>query len=136
MLPVVGSTWSAGYGFQPFRVENTEITFQYSRRAAGTNLNGCKSSNISAVWTQCHQETLINGVLQGRKQTDPKGASALSGLRMWMLLLETVGLIDAPGLRYIIKLSSYLDMKNSPDLKHRRCVKEEVKSEALKGWNS
>ena len=136
MLPVVGSTWLAGYGYQPFRVETTEITFQYSRKAAGTKLNGCKSSNISAVWTPCHQETLINGVLQGRKQTDPKGASALSRARMCMLLLETVSLIDVPALRYILKVSSYLDMKNLPDLKHRRRVKEEVKSESLKGWNS
>ena len=136
MLPVVGSTWSADYGFRPFRVETTEITFQYSRRAIGTKLDSCKGSNISAVWTQCHQETLINGVLQGRKQTDRKGASALSRVHIWMLLSETIGLIDVPALRCVPKMSSYLDLKNLQQLKHRRRVKEDVKSKALKGWDS
>lgn len=136
MSTVVRLTWLAGYGFHPFRVETTEIDFPYSRRAAGTNLYGYKGSNVSAVWTPRHQETLINGVLQGRKQTDRMGASALSRMQIWNLLFETVGLIDVPALRYILRLSSYLDMKRSKDLEHRRRVKKDVKCEALKGWNN
>ena len=136
MLPVVSSTWLAGYGFRPFRVETTEVDFHYSRRAARTNSDGCKGSNISAVWTPRHQETLINGVLQGRKQTDRMGASALSRNQIWNLLLGTIGLIRAPVLRNVLEMSSYRDMKRSQDLEHRRRLKDDVKSTALKGWNN
>ena len=136
MLPVVSSTWLADYGFRPFRVETTEIDFHYSRRAAGTKSDGCKGSNISAVWTPRHQETLINGVLQGRKQTDRMGASALSRMQIWNLLLGTIGLIGVPALRNVLEMSSYLDMKRSQDLEYRRRLKDDVKSTALKGWNN
>lgn len=135
MMPVVGLTWLAGFEFRPFRVGTTEIEFHFSRRAAGTNLDGHKGSNISAVWTPRHQETLINGVLQGRKQTDLLGASVLSRIHIWNLLLETIDLMDIPALRNVLSMSSYLDMKRSQDLGHRRRVKEDVKREALKGWN-
>ena len=136
MSPVVGATWRAGYGFRPFRVETSDIVFRYSRRAAGTNLDACKGSNISAVWTPRHQETLINGVLQGRKQTDLKGASALSRMQIWNLLLETSRLIFSPVLENVLKMPLYSAMKVSKYLEHRRCVKKEVKREALMGWNN
>lgn len=136
MLPAVGSIWPVGYGFYPFRVETTDVGFPFSRRAAGTNPEGCKGSNISAVWTPRHHETLINGVLQGRRQNDRRGASALSRMHIWDLFLETIGLIDVPALRNILGMSSYLDMKRSQALEHRRLVNEDVKSKALKGWNN
>ena len=135
MLPVIGLTWQGGYGFRPFQVKTTEIAFHYSRRAAGGNLNTRKGSNISAVWTPRHQETLINGVLQGHKQIDRMGASALSRIQIWDLLLEAIALIDVAAPRYILELPSYLDMKKSRDLRQRQHVKEDVKREALKGWN-
>ena len=135
MLPVVGSNWPANYKFRPFRVKTTEITFHYSRRVACTNARSCKGSNISAVWTPNHQETLINGVLQGRKQTDRMGASALSRMGVWNLLLETVNLLGVPSLNSSLGLSSYMDMKLSQLLKHRRHVKNNVKDYALTGWN-
>ena len=99
-------------------------------------MDGCKGSNISAVWTPYQQETLVNGVLQGRKQTDQKGASALSRMHIWSLLLDTICLIDIPALRHVLELSSYLDMKTLQDLDYRRRVKQDVKDEALKGWNN
>ena len=136
MLPVVGSNWPGNYNFRPFRIETTEITFHFSRRAAGTNVDGFKGSNISAVWTLSHQETLINGVLQGRKQTDRMGASALSRVQIWNLLLQTANLLDIPSLNSSLGVSSYIDMKLSQGLKHRRLVKNNVKNDALKGWNS
>ena len=136
MLPVASSTWSGGYGYRPFRVETTEIDFQYSRRAAIASTAICKGSNVSAVWIPHHQETLINGVLQGRKQTDQRGASALSRMQTWNLVMEIVGLLDVPALTNMLERPSYLDMKNSQNLEQRRHVKEVVKSEALKGWDS
>ena len=136
MSPVVGSDWPANYNFRPFRIKTTEINFHYSRRAAGTNAKVCKGSNVSAVWTPNHQETLINGVLQGRKQTDRMGASVLSRVQIWNLFLQIVNLLDVPSLYSSLELSSYMDMKLSQGLKHRRHVKNDVKMEALKGWNS
>lgn len=135
MLPVVGSNWLGGYGFRPFRLETTGITFHNSRRAAGRNVDGCRGSNISAVWTPRLEETLINGVLQGRKQTDLKGASALSRVQIWNLLLETINLSDIPTLRNIHELHTYPEMKVSQGLRDRRRVKTDVKEKALKGWN-
>ena len=117
-------------------METTDIEFQYSRRAAVANTVICKGSNVSAVWTPCHQETLINGVLQGRKQTDQRGASALSRMQTWNLVMKIVDLLDVPALTYILKIPSYLDMKRSQDLEQRRHVKEDVKSEALEGWKT
>ena len=135
LSPIVDSTWGGGYGFRPFRLGTTETDFQDSRKVADTNLDRCKGSNISAMWTPRYHETLINGVLQGRRQMDRLGASALSRMHIWNLLLETSSKIDVPALRNVLKLSSYLDMKNSQDLDHRRRVKNHVKSKALKGWN-
>ena len=139
MSPIAGSAWpAADYSFHPFRVETTEIAFCYSRKAAGGSgpgSSGCKGSNVSAAWTPRHQETLINGVLQGRKQTDRMGASALSRLRIWDLVLTTVGLVNVSMAKDIHKMS-YLDMKRGNFLEHRRRVKDDVKSEALKGWNN
>ena len=40
-------------------------------------------SNLCAVVTPQKQEILINGVLQGRKQEDPRGASCVSRRKMW-----------------------------------------------------
>ena len=116
-------------------METTEITFHHSRRAAGTDTDVCKGSNISAVWTPRHQETLINGVLQGRKQTDRMGASALSRLRIWNLLLEIIKLFDKHTLANILELPSYQDIKASQGLRCREHVKKGVKKEALTGWN-
>ena len=136
MSPVVRSIWPGDYEFHPFRVMTTGIDFRYSRGAAGTNLDSCKGSNISAAWTPRHQETLINGVLQGRKQTDPMGASALSRIQIWNLLLKTISLLDAHAPRNVPEMSSYRNLKRPQDLEHRRRVKEDVKSEALKDWNN
>ena len=136
MKSVANLTWPVGYGYRPFRVETTAVDFQYSRRGPTNNTASCKGSNISAVWTPRHQETLINGVLQGRRQTDQMGASVLSRIQIWNLLIDTIGLIDAPALKIALGMSSYLDTKRSKYLEHRRRVKEDVKSEALKGWRN
>ncbi|CAD6569105.1 MAG: hypothetical protein ASARMPRED_002410 [Alectoria sarmentosa] len=136
MKSVANLTWPAGYGFRPFRVETTVIDFQYSRKAHINNTDSCKGSNISAVWSPRQQETLINGVLQGRRQTDQMGASAMSRIQVYNLLLDIIGLIDSPAVKKALEIPSYPDMKRSQYLEHRRRVKEDVKSEALKGWNN
>ena len=132
MKPIARSTWDEGYAYHPFSVNPTKIDFPYSRRNANPGAeNAIKSCNISAIWTPGLQETLINGVLQGRKQTDPKGASALSKTKMWELFQDINGLLgsnvptDLPHNR----------LKQLDALAIRRQVKSETKNAALKGWD-
>ena len=126
LQPVADRTWGDGHAFHPFRVRTTDLDFSYSRRNAIANSNGeSKGCNISVVWTLGLQETLINGVLQGRKQTDPKGASALSKAKIWDLFLELHELVVSDD-------STLIDM--GPSL-IRGYVKKVVKEEALQGWD-
>ncbi|KZF22175.1 hypothetical protein L228DRAFT_283349 [Xylona heveae TC161] len=62
------------------------------------------ASNLSAVHTSTPrdqppskqlQETLINGVLQGRKIFDPRGASILCRKRMWRAVVDVLALATA-----------------------------------------
>ena len=123
--------WNEGYAYNPFSVKSTEMEFAYSRDHVPKE--GGKSCNISAVWTPGIQETLINGVLQGRKQMDPKGASKLSRSGMWELWKEINRLIGG-GSGVPVDIS-YEGMKELDALASRRQVKEETKKMALKGWD-
>ena len=88
------------------------------------------TSNISVVWTPGLQETLIGGVLQGRKQFDPRGASQICRRQMWRAAVDVVALCGLLGAR-----RSYGDFKErSSTLRERRRVKSEVTTEALSGW--
>ena len=125
-------TWAKGYAFHPFDVMTTATDFVYSRRKANdSSRDNSKGSNISAAWSPVLQETLINGVLQGRKQIDTRGASALSKTKMWALCQEVYKLIVCSGPCAPRLTHSSL----AGPLKIRKQVKEEVKKEALKGWN-
>lgn len=132
MKPITNTTWREGYAYHPFQTKTTEINFTYSRNHNSETATA-KSCNISAIWTPRIQETLINGVLQGRKQTDPRGASALSKIKMWELFQRINGLIVG-GSGVPIDLP-YYKMKELDHLAVRRQVKEETKREALKGWD-
>lgn len=130
LLTQIRTNWSGGYAYNPFSVKTTEIEFAYSRGHGSKD--GGKSCNISAVWTPGIQETLINGVLQGRKQGDPKGASKLSRSGMWELWKEIHRIVDASGVPVDL---SYEKMKEIDALASRRQVKEDTKRVALKGWD-
>ncbi|MCJ1457324.1 hypothetical protein MMC28_007692 [Mycoblastus sanguinarius] len=132
MKPLADRNWPAGYAFRPFQVKTTDLDFEHSRRAA--NATGSKGCNVSAVWIPGHRETLINGVLQGRKQTDPKGASALSQTEMWNLLLKTIAIVERLAFDEGLDLSSYSMLKQSKSLLDRQKIKDDVRREALKGW--
>lgn len=137
MKSVAAKTWSEGYAFHPIQVKPTDLEFNYSRRCAKVASRNAESkgSNISAVWTPRLQETLINGVLQGRKQTDAKGASALSRNKMQELLLEIIFRLESSMAKEITGLGSYAKIKGAKPLDIRRHIKEDVKMEALKGWD-
>lgn len=115
----------------------------YSRRAGGsaTGLIGKSevkyvSSNLAASWTvNGREETIIGGVLQGRKQFDPRGASRMCKRRMWKLAMEVAGLVTMEGrVKMELGLERYMDVKEGAALSWRRRVKEDAKGTALKGW--
>ncbi|KAI1499997.1 adenosine deaminase/editase, partial [Biscogniauxia marginata] len=138
------------------------------------------SSNLAVAWTTTHtssdtgtvpaitaagqEESTLSGVLQGRRQTDVRGASFASRRRLWALAVEVVELlrsgpatIEIPRGGFVPLLDekkkqkvdevekkeeenweegpmTYGAVKDSAALGARRLVKEEVRREALRGW--
>jgi tRNA-specific adenosine deaminase 1 len=132
MAPVRDRRWKGGYRYQPFQFRTTSTEFSFSRRCSGPEK--LVPSNISAVWTPYGEETLIGGVLQGRKQFDVRGASMISKRSMWKLALEVSALLAMPMISRALSCATYKEVKLSKLLEGRRKVKEDAKERALKGW--
>lgn len=125
--------WKGGYRFQPFTVLPTDREFTWSRRALSA-VEKAVPSNISAVWTPNWQETLIGGVLQGRKQLDPRGASKICRRGLWMEALRLAGLLGgAVVMGEALRKKKYAEMKGSDEIHERIKAKEGIRK-ALKGW--
>lgn len=92
------------------------------------------SSNLSAVWTPGWQETVIGGVLQGRKQFDPRGASRICRWGMWQAAVRVAAGVGLVALCEGLGKSEYRAVKEGDALSARRRVKEDVKREGLRGW--
>lgn len=131
---LVGRTWQNGYGFHPFKIKKASNQFEFSR--AKVSMDGVKAvgSNICAIWTPHQQQTLVNGVLAGRKQFDPRGASFLCRREVLQSLIEVAGNQAGGYLADLLPIKFYSDLKTSWRLEQRRAVKNEVTSIALKGW--
>lgn len=127
------SQCEGGYSFRPFFYSTTSLVPDFSRPNDGVQR---VPFNISAVYTPYFQETLVNGVLQGRKQFDERGASLLSRKRMWEAVRGVFALIGGmEGLESVIgEAQTYLSLKESELLRCRADFKAEVTAEALKGW--
>ena len=134
MNPVANQKWPGGYSFRPFKITTTERKFEYSRRRPAIEFTNPRPSNVAALWTARQQETLINGVLQGRKQTDPKSGSAVCRLKTSRLVLDTLALLAIPALVNGVGRLTYADLKKTESLKDRDEVKRSVKELALAGW--
>ena len=134
LKPLADKIWRGGHRFSPFQVMTTQREFYSSRRSLSSPSHKSKASNISAVYTPRLQESLINGVLQGRKQFDPRGGSALCNARLWSLYSQAANAMDLPSLQEILRLKSYQQIKLSEQLRSRLEVKEEVINKALQGW--
>lgn len=125
--------WRGGYRWQPFNVSPTVREFTWSRRSVAAHEKAV-ASNLSAVWTPSWQETLIGGVLQGRKQTDPRGASKICRRSVWMLAVQVAGLAGAPAVFEALSKATYGEVKNGGALHARRKVKAETQTAGLGGW--
>jgi tRNA-specific adenosine deaminase 1 len=140
---------SGGYSFQDFKMITTTREFAYSRRdAEGSPLlsDAISPSNIAASWSPYFEETLIGGVLQGRKQNDPKGASVVCKRRMWELARDITRLLHLESSSSVENSLShvgeggegdprktYEDMKQGQLLQDRMTAKTNARA-TLKGW--
>lgn len=91
-------------------------------------------SNISAVYTPTWQETLIGGVLQGRKQFDRRGASRVCRMGLWKAVAEIAKTLTIPMFIETLRSERYGQIKRHVLLKNRENVKEDVQMNALQGW--
>lgn len=147
--PEITQRWLyAGYSFRPFSVRMTSEAFEYSRPEATleSDDDAAVPSNISTIYTPNTSEVLINGVLQGRRQFDPKGASCISRRKIWSSVLEAAqnardatqqigedkAGAQAQHLVDELTTGSHADVKNTSRV--RQEVKQHVQSAALKGW--
>lgn len=133
MRRLVGGEGEEALIYRPFTMKTTKREFDFSKRAAATNALQV-SSNLSTLWTPHRKEILINGVLQGRKQTDSKGASCTSRRRMWEGLLWLAYRLDLQDLKSVLEQKEYDNIKDSQLLRHRASAKRIAKDRALKGW--
>jgi tRNA-specific adenosine deaminase 1 len=118
----------AGHQFRPFDVRTTGRQFAYS--AQGAEAGG---SNLSALWTPKRQEVLVNGVLQGRKQFDIRGASITSRRGLWKLALEVAVMAGVPAVLGNLDRATYGQAKESAN-HDRREAKDKALDKALMGW--
>lgn len=123
--------WGDGYGWHSFTVRTTSREFSFSRRTSGPG-TVFVASNLCTLAYGSNQETLINGVIQGRKQGDPRGASTVSRRKMWQSAKEVAELAEIPS-RALVKYT-YGELKSDIGLETRGRVKKLLRSGPLSGW--
>lgn len=121
-----------GYAFRPFQVQTTSKEFCFAK--GSTSHMTVVPSNLSTLRTPDRQEILINGVLQGRKQLDPKGASCVSRAKVWQSIRDVAVLAGLPVLMNVLQKTTYAEVKEEGALKNREEVKMEARAMALQGW--
>ncbi|KJR82668.1 tRNA-specific adenosine deaminase 1 [Sporothrix schenckii 1099-18] len=148
LAPVAERIWPRPYAFVPFAVKTTDLEFAFSTRHPSMISTKNASSNLAVAWTlNGINECLVNGVLRGRKEFDPIGASAVSRRQMWKLAQQVATMVmdNAQGsddtkrpeektLQRLFDCKTYNALKASPLLAARRAVKDDVKNLALMGW--
>lgn len=136
MAPLVGRRWRGGYEFRPFAVRTTGVVFACSKRQAERATPGrAVGSNVTAVWARgVGGETLIGGVLQGRKQwAGVAGASRVCKARVWKAVSVVAGVLGERALVGAVGKETYEGVKSGEWMAERRRVKEETR-EVLGGW--
>ena len=133
---LVNASWPGGYRFRPLTVETTGEEFEYSRKCIRERSEKITPSNLAAAWSSSGvEETILGGVLQGRKPFDEKGASKMSRRKMWMAAREISSCLDGrEELRQLLDSRTYKEVKDGELLADRRLVKQHVRDTALVGW--
>lgn len=135
MKSLDGRHWPGGYSFKPFKIDTTDVEFYFSKRSVMARAEKISASNLAAAWsTSGVEETILGGIIQGRKPFDIRGASRMSRRQMWGTALDLARDLDDNNLRFALDVSTYGDVKEGPLLAARRQVKAEVRGTALAGW--
>lgn len=132
-VQAIESRRESGYAWHAFEVRGVQKEFDWSRRKV-SKAEKAVPSNLSALWTPGWQETLVGGVLQGRKQFDARGASAICRRSLWRMAAQIAGMAGLPLLVEVFGKHNYQNIKRNEALATRREVKDNVKRESLKGW--
>ncbi|KAI8682976.1 A to I editase domain-containing protein [Fusarium sp. Ph1] len=136
MSPLAGRQWQGEYAFREFEAITTELEFEFSKREVSARAMKISASNLAAAWSDSGvEETIIGGVIQGRKPFNTKGASHMSRRRMWETARELSRSLENAGYASIhLGNGTYHDLKEGPLLAHRRQAKQEARQIALTGW--
>lgn len=138
MKVMAGRQWEHGFSFRPFRVDTTILEFEYSKAAVESRSAQISASNLAAAWSRSgFEETILAGVVQGRKAFDIRGASRMSRRQMWIAAKELAAQIAKDSQKTggsQLDMRCYRDIKALPALKARQSVKSDVRSETLTGW--
>ncbi|KAH7158073.1 adenosine deaminase/editase [Dactylonectria estremocensis] len=137
MKPLVGRQWPGGYSFNGFVTETTDLEFEYSKRSVKSRVDRISATNIAAAWSHSGvEETIMGGVIQGKKPFIPKGASRMSRRGTWEAardLAHNLGQQGSSTAAYL-GFGTYHDVKNGLLLVERRHVKDQVRETVLTGW--
>lgn len=132
-----GTRWHGGYSFTPFEVDVTDREFHHSRKSVSERTCKIAPSNMAATWSASRfQETIVGGVIQGRKVSDVRGASRASRRQMYLVARDLAGLLepDFADTRVALMLETYGEVKQHEVMATRRQVTAEARSKALSGW--
>ena len=136
MSALTGAAWGADYAFNPFTVETTTEEFGFSRREVRARSEKISASNLAAAWS-CSgvEESIIGGVILGRKPFDPRGASRMSRRQTWTAASDVARQLDGhQKLKQYLGGQSYREIKDGALVAQRIEVKAEVRNIALTGW--
>ena len=132
---MAGMEWDGGYSFHGVEIRTSEREFEFSRRTEVASHEKLIASNLAAAWTPFFEESLIGGVLQGRKAFDPKGAGKSCKMSLWHTAVNVARLLgNEEDLLDALEGAEYADVKAGKMAKQRQAVKEAVRRNALKGW--
>lgn len=127
------TAWASGYGWRPFAVTTTGTDFPWSRKGAAEGEEAVPTVP-AIIWTPDLSEVLVNGVLQGRKLFDHRGASGLSRRMMWLRLMRLCSLSGLTDQTTLLDQNTYRDVKEQAALSGRRNLKKIVEEVALTNW--
>jgi tRNA-specific adenosine deaminase 1 len=138
MAPVKDMRWEQGYIYRPFAIATTSLEFEYSKTIVEVHGARICASNLAVAWTSSGvEETILGGVVQGRKAFDPRGASQTSRRRMWEEAQRLEALVVAANgvsTHHLSSCTRYRDIKALSVLEARNVVKRTLRDIALSGW--
>jgi tRNA-specific adenosine deaminase 1 len=127
--------WSDAYAFKPFHVRLSTADFSYSKRTVALTAEKISSSPLATAWSASGvSENIVNGVIQGRKVGDPKGASLMCRRQMWSLARALADLCNMNSIATCLGAATYAHVKMDALLRPRSQVIADAQASALKGW--